>query len=951
MRERSQAFLRYSIRSILLGSIAYLLAILVFARDETWRALIVAGLVATALAAQSLLTRGRLVVAVWTLLAGVWLYATVTSFFLGGVNGTTVIFYPLVIIAVGWQAGTRASVRIAVLSIVAVLGFVLSESWGVLPVPPPTPPTLRWILDSFVFFFSASLIAYVARSYRERIEEVSQLGADLADRSAELQIREAELHRAQAVAHVGSWVYDLATDTMRISAETCRIFDLPEGTTLSHDSYLMRTHPDDRAALDAAWQSALGGERSFDYEHRIVVREAIRWVRQVAEIEFDASGHAARAVGITQDITDSKRADLALRQSEASYRGLFDSVAEAIYIQDDEGRFVDVNAGAEAMYGYTRAEMIGRTPEFVAAPGMNDMARVGEAVRKALAGTPQQFQFWGRRKSGECFPKDVWLSRGTYFGRDVIIALAVDVTERLRTEAALRKRKAELKEAQRVARVGSWEWTMASDTLTLSDELCRALGLDPELPPPRWDDLAAFYTAESWSRVNVADERALQAGEPYELDLEQVRPDGTPFWTTTRGEVVRDTRGEIVGLRGTVLDITERKRSDDALRQSEERLRQAQKMEAIGQLAGGVAHDFNNLLTVILGNAASLAEDTLEPAEVQGLAKDVLESADRGAELTRQLLAFGRKQVIQVRPLNVNDLLANLVRMLRGLLSENIIVRCVFAEDTPLVVADAGMLEQVIVNLAVNARDAMPAGGSLTITTRCVEIGAAEARANPEARQGRFVALTVADTGVGMDSGTQAHMFEPFFTTKPPGTGTGLGLATVHGIVKQHDGWIEVASEVGRGSRLAVFLPMMVEGVRTNQRDEQTTLALPEGHETILVVEDETLVRQLAIASLKRRRYRVLEADSGIDAIRVWNEHRDEIDLLLTDMVMPGMSGRELAKRLRIDDPYLKVIYTSGYSREWLNSEPELLPDEVFLPKPYVPAALAQTVRRSLDGT
>ncbi len=381
----------------------------------------------------------------------------------------------------------------------------------------------------------------------------------------------------------------------------------------------------------------------------------------------------------------------------------------------------------------------------------------------------------------------------------------------------------------------------------------------------------------------------------------------------------------------------------------EAQLRQSQKMESIGQLASGVAHDFNNMLTVIQGHSGMLlAKSSLAPELVEG-ANAILSAAERAAGLTRQLLTFSRKNVMRPQAQDLRRVVSDLAKMLQRLLGETITLEFHPPPELPAVHADTGMIEQVIMNLAVNARDAMPQGGTLTISTQTVEVDEAYAQTHPETRVGAFVRLRVSDTGCGMDRATMTRIFEPFFTTKEVGKGTGLGLATVYGIVKQHEGWIEVSSEVGRGSTFNVLLPASSESVKALPPESPVASTVPGGHETILVVEDEPVLREMAQVILQDCGYRVLEAGSGAEALQVWEGNPGSVDLLLTDVVMPGgMSGRELAVKLRAGHTRLKVIFTSGYNLEETNTD-VLHRGAMFLQKPYTRAHLAKAVRECLD--
>ena len=388
----------------------------------------------------------------------------------------------------------------------------------------------------------------------------------------------------------------------------------------------------------------------------------------------------------------------------------------------------------------------------------------------------------------------------------------------------------------------------------------------------------------------------------------------------------------------------------------EAQLRHSVKMEAVGQLAAGVAHDFNNILTIIQGHADLLLQSRTLLDTNEKSVRQISAAAQRAGKLIKQLLMFSRKQVMQPRHLNLNEIISNLSPMLQGLMGDTITFQFFPASNLPALYVDVGMIEQVLLNLVINSRDAMPKGGRLTVSTSQQTLDPVALVLNPEARPGRFVCLTVTDTGCGMDAATLGHIFEPFFTTKDVGKGAGLGLATVYGIVKQHEGWIVVESHVGVGTTFTVFLPDAGKGPATlvppPSSDTQTVArqSMARGTETILVAEDEPVLRELVVNILEFCGYRIYQAESGPAAVKVWEQHRGEIKLLLTDMVMPGgMSGRQLAERLQQDEPGLKVIYTSGYSPGMAGKDIALLEGFNFLAKPYPPRKLAQAVRESLD--
>jgi CheY-like chemotaxis protein len=373
-----------------------------------------------------------------------------------------------------------------------------------------------------------------------------------------------------------------------------------------------------------------------------------------------------------------------------------------------------------------------------------------------------------------------------------------------------------------------------------------------------------------------------------------------------------------------------------------------QKMEAIGLLAGGVAHDFNNLLTVIHGNAQFVLTDENQfNEESRRCLQQIIDASEHAANLTRQLLAFGRKQKIEFQLLNLNQVIGNFTRMLKRVIGEQVVLQCTYAENLPPISADVGMLEQILINLIVNARDAMPGGGSITITTEPVCIDSTYVSMHPEARPGNFVCFTVSDTGTGIYPEYMPRIFEPFFTTKEAGKGTGLGLATVYGIVKQHQGWIEVSSQPGCGTAFKIFLPAGAPEVELEEKTPPPVRRAA-GREKILLVEDDENVRMITRDVLEASGYQIWEASDGLEALNVWKANAPQIDLLLTDMIMPGgLSGRELADRLQGERPGLKVILMSGYSPDLLG--PVQMHNRI-LSKPFSLEGLTEAVRSCLDS-
>ena len=902
------------------------------------------------------------------------------------------------------------------------------------------------------------------------------------------------------------------------------------------------------------------------------------------------------------DITERKRAEKALRESEERYRLLFDTVSDGIMLFDAETReFLDVNATALAMYGYTKDEFLKLSHgEITAQPEDSDRS-IRETAKNGADKIPLRLH---RKKDGTVFPVEISGSSFTLGVRDVLCGVVRDITERKRAEDALRDSGRSIEESQQLAHIGSWSWAVETDTVRWSEELYRITQRDPQLPPPTYAEHSALYTAESWEKLSRSVERAVNEGISYELELDMVRPDGQVRSTSTLGEAVKDKSGRTVRLHGTVQDITERKRAEEAVRherdraeayldlagvmfvalnargeiillnrkacevlgceadqalgkrwfdaflpkeqreeirtvfarlmagdlepvkrlenavvttdgrkrviawhnsllrndqgaivgtlssgediterrrteealreseerhrllfessrdaimtlappswrftsgnaaaieilgaqdeadfvsrapweysppsqpdglpsqgkakemietamqegshffgwrhkrldgqefpatvlltrfelagqallqatvrdvsserQLEEQLAQAQKMESVGKLAGGVAHDFNNILQAILGYAdIALMEPTADRFPYEELVQ-IRDASERAAALVRQLMAFSRKQLLQMKVIDLGEVVGGIQKMLRRTIREDIELEIRVASATGKVNADVGQVEQILMNLAVNAQDAMPDGGTLAIETAEVFLDEAYASAHTGMNPGPHAMVSVTDTGEGMDEETLDRIFEPFFTTKEVGKGTGLGLSTVYGIVKQHGGSVWAYSKVGKGTTFKIYFPRAeAKGQDSAAEEARATDGIPRGSETVLVAEDDQTVRALTCAILTRKGYDVIEAADPEEAMRLVKGREGAVDLLLTDIVMPGMNGRELYERLRSVLPDLKVLYMSGYTDNAIGHHGFVDRDVDFIQKPVTAAGLAAKVRDVLDA-
>jgi PAS domain S-box-containing protein len=491
------------------------------------------------------------------------------------------------------------------------------------------------------------------------------------------------------------------------------------------------------------------------------------------------------------------------------------------------------------------------------------------------------------------------------------------------------------------APVGVYRSTPAGKFISVNAAVVRILGYDSPAEVLQLDMTRDVY-ADPAERQRLLERDTYTDREYDEVEATWKRKDGTPLNVQLSVRAVRNAQREVEFYETFVRDVTEQ-------RLLQQQLVQAQKMEAVGRLAGGIAHDFNNLLTVISSYSDLLLDDLARDDPRRDDVEQVRKAAEGAAALTRQLLAFSRQQVLQPKVVSLNTVVTDLRKMLQRVIGEDVDFAAILAPDLAAVKADVGQLEQVLMNLAVNARDAMPTGGKLTIETTNVELDTDYTRTHHAAAAGHFVMLAVTDSGTGMDEATQAKIFEPFFTTKGQGKGTGLGLATVYGIVKQSGGFIWVYSELGHGTSFKIYLPRVVDALDVQRADAPTVPAVPRGTETVLVVEDAPAVRAVARHVLERQGYTILEASNGDAALQLAAAHAGPIHLLLTDVVMPGMSGRQVAEKLAIRRPEMRVLYASGYTDDSIVRHGILEEGIAYLQKPFTPESLARKVRDVLD--
>jgi two-component system cell cycle sensor histidine kinase/response regulator CckA len=670
------------------------------------------------------------------------------------------------------------------------------------------------------------------------------------------------------------------------------------------------------------------------------------WVQIDARAVRTGSGGFEYLEGFVHDIDERKKAEEALRQSEERYRSLIESSRDVVTIIDPGGTIRFASPSIERVAGYRPEELAGQNAfSFVHPEDAGRLrARFAEILVRETRTVPVSFRFRHRDGTWRVF-EAVGNSRAADPQVGGVVLNSRDVTEIRQAEEALRQSEERFHRSFSASPVAMSLSEPGGLMIDVNAKLGLMLGYDRnELIGHSALELGLWADPQERLRM-VADVAALIPIREREIRLR-----------TKQGEVrcildsIEPLRvGEEYVLLSVFQDITERKRSEDALRKSEEQLRQAQKMEAVGQLAGGIAHDFNNLLTVILGFTELAAAEIEAGNRLTEPLEEIRKAGERAASLTRQLLAFSRRQVLDPKVLDLNALVENLERMLRRLIGEDVALVTVLDPGIGSVRADAGQVEQVIMNLAVNARDAMPRGGKLTIETRDIELDNSYARDHATVRPGTYVMLAVTDSGTGMSAETKAHMFEPFFTTKGKGKGTGLGLATVYGIVKQSGGNIWVYSEIDRGTVFKVYFPR-VTAVAENVVRQQPGIRPIGGSETVLLVEDEPAVRTLTRKILEGQGYSVLEVESGARALETARRHTGSIHLLVTDVVMPEVSGPDLAAQLLGIHPAARVLFMSGYTDDAVVRHGILAEGMHFLQKPFTPGSLARKVREVLDA-
>jgi two-component system cell cycle sensor histidine kinase/response regulator CckA len=764
--------------------------------------------------------------------------------------------------------------------------------------------------------------------------------AEEAFRKGEEKLRQSEILNRGLVEHLPQRIFvkDMNRNYVFCNAVYARDLGIEPRQIVGEDDFAFfpkdlaeRYRADDRRVMTD------GKTITLDEQYMVTGEE--KWIHTVKVPYRDEHGEVIGVLGLFEDVSDRKR----VQEQRERLAALVEASPDFIGLADPKTTlFQYINRSGRKMCGIGEDEDIGRLKVSDVHPAWMNQRLTEVALPAAVRdGSWQGDGAFLRRDGCEIPISMVFLvHRGADGEVDFLYTVSRDITERSQAAEALRMAEERVRFALEAADVGIWDMDYATGVLRWSEAIEAHYGLQPGTFGGTFEAFVGLIHPDDRASVLETVGKAMKAGTDFSVQNRAIRPDGTVRWLSGAGRILLGEHGEPVRGVGITMDVTER-------RTLEAQFQQAQKMEAVGRLAGGVAHDFNNLLTVILGFCELLLDDRDLGGPLQEYIGEIQKAGTRAAGLTRQLLAFSRKQIIEPTLLDLNVVVADMRSMLGRLIGEDVRVVLNLGPELAPVRADRGQVEQVVMNLAVNARDAMPKGGTLTIETANVELDEHYAETHLAVQPGAYVAVTVTDTGTGMTPEVQARLFEPFFTTKEAGKGTGLGMATVYGIVTASGGSVGVYSEVGKGTAFTVYFPpaQAAEGVvvappLVNRRRAKG--------QTVLLVEDADGVRELTKKLLQRLGYKVLVAANADEAVRLFNQH-SSIDLLLTDVVMPGASGPELTKRLMGERRALRVIYMSGFTEDAIVHHGVLKPGIAFLHKPFTSETLGQKIREVLE--
>ena len=643
------------------------------------------------------------------------------------------------------------------------------------------------------------------------------------------------------------------------------------------------------------------------------------------------------------DITERKKAEEALLKSEELFRSLFDNMlngfayCKMLFDQERPQDFIylNVNKAFETLTGLKN--VVGKkVSEVIPDIKESDPELLERYGRVALTGIPEVFEVYLQALK-------MWFSISVYSPeKEYFVAVFDVITERKKADEELIKNEERFRQITENTEELIWEVDADGLYTYVSPVVEKILGYKPEEVVGK-KHFFDFFAPDIKEKIKKsASVYFLRKQVIKKTSNKYVHKQGNIVLIETSGVPILDSKGTLLGYRGVDIDITEHRRLENQLRQS-------QKMEAVGQLAGGIAHDFNNILTAIYGYASAALRNMVQNDPNRLNIEHLHEAAERAAQLTQSLLTFSRKQIINIKPVGLHEIISNVEKFLVRVIGEDIKVRIVFNESEINVLVDSGQIEQVIMNLATNARDAMTKGGRFTIETALTEIDAQFISNHGFGKPGKYAVVSVTDTGIGMDEETRKRIFEPFFTTKGVGKGTGLGLAMVYGIVKQHDGYINVYSEPGNGTTFRIYLPVAGAGVKAISEENSVETVMPHGTETVLLAEDNETVKRLISDVLGEFGYTVIIANDGQDAVEKFTENRERIQLLLFDMIMPNKNGKEAYEEIRKMNPEIRVIFMSGYTADIIKEKDSLGDNLAFITKPMLPVDLLRKVREALD--
>ncbi|HET7058132.1 MAG TPA: response regulator [Nitrospiraceae bacterium] len=803
-----------------------------------------------------------------------------------------------------------------------------------------------------------------------------------------LRRSQASLAESQRIGHIGNWEWHIADNSMWWSDEIYRLFgSTPQACAADYQRFLTAVHPDDRIAVTQATNAAAHHAIPLNLDFRIFSNgQSDKVVHLQAEMKVDEMSRPIRMVGTLQDITERKRSEQALRDSEERTRLIVETALDAVVVMDTGGRITDWNPQACEIFGWSREEAIGRPLTTIIPSHYRETHERGVRHYLNTGEGPllnKHIEIEGLHRNGNEFPIELTIAPVRQSNTLTFSAFIRDITNRKRaeirqaTQFAVSRALAESATLEDAANplleafctMMGWQlaaiwlvdrhshvlkckaiWHAPSVQAAAFVDACRDMTFSPGvgLPGRVWSSAEAAWISDvladpNFPRAHVASDAGLRGALGFVIRGR----DEIHGMIEIFNREVREPENELLQM---MMDIGIKIGQFVERQDLERQLLHSQKMEAVGRLASGIAHDFNNLLTVINGySELALSRDGLD-GQLSHHIEQINASGQRAALLTRQLLAFSRQQMLEPQVLDLNKLVENIETLVRRLIGEDILFSSHLHHNLRPVKADPGQIEQVIMNLVVNARDAMPRGGRLILETKNVELDECYTRLHRYAEPGQYVMLAVSDTGVGMDETTRSQIFEPFFTTKGQGKGTGLGLSTVYGIIKQSGGNVEVYSELHRGTTFKVYLPGITEVINTVKGATANPDTL-RGSETILLVEDEMMVRGLARVILEGYGYTVLETANGAEALRMCREHDGVIHLMVTDVVMPEMSGREVADQVRHVMPTTKVLYMSGFTDDAVLLHGVLSAEDTFLQKPFTSSSLAAKVRAVLDAT